>query len=78
MLITRIDSDSSLSGTDVRVNDIITAVNGVDISSMEDMIVELDKYKPDDRITVSVYRKNKESKDGKKFDVSVTLKADKD
>lgn len=78
VLITMIDSDSSLSGTDVRVNDIITAVNGVDISSMEDMIVELDKYKPDDRITVSVYRKNKESKDGKKFDVSVTLKADKD
>lgn len=76
VLITKINSDSAFVDTEAQVNDIITAVNGEEISSMEDLTVELKKYHPGDKISMTLYRKGKDGKNGSTFDISITLKAD--
>ena len=56
MVITKINPTSPLVHTDVKVQDIITAINGVRIKSAYEFIDELSKYKPGDTVTISFFR----------------------
>ncbi len=56
MVITKIKPNSPLVNTDVKVQDIITAINGVRIKSAYEFIDELSKYKPGDTVTISFFR----------------------
>ncbi len=77
MVITKVSPDGALKGIDVRVGDIITAVNGVRVKSSIQFIDELSKYKPDDVVTLSVFRAS-DSKTMRpySFEVDVTLLPD--
>lgn len=44
----------------ISLGDIIVAVNGVKISNSNDMILELEKFKPDDQVTVTIIRDEQE------------------
>ncbi len=77
MLVTKIDPKGSAADTDLKVNDIITGINDVKVKSSYDLIDELKKYKPGDKITLKIYRPvSDKSKKGYSFDVSVILKQD--
>lgn len=77
MLVTKIDPKGSAADTDLKVNDIITGINDVKVKSSYDLIDELKKYKPGDKITLKIYRPvSDKSKKGYSFDVSLILKQD--
>ena len=76
MKITKILSDSPLAKTKAKEDDIITAVDGVTISSAEEFVDELRKSGPGDTIRLTLYRPELLSDDGETFDVSVTLISD--
>lgn len=77
MLITKIDKNGPVGATSAKVNDIITEINGTKIESSSDLIEELKKYKPDETITLKLFRPavSKSSK-AYSFDIKVKLKAD--
>lgn len=77
MIVTKIDPKGSAADTDLKVNDIITRINDVKVKSSYELIDELKKYKPNDKITLRVYRpsQDKNSK-GYSFDVKIRLKKD--
>lgn len=68
-----IQDDSGFVGTDAKVNDIITAVDGTKISSLSELANELLNYSPGDTVTITIYRPS----DGSEFDVNVALLEDK-
>lgn len=70
-LIVAIDEDSAFQGTDAQVGDIITAVDGEEIASLDEMSNLLLKYAPGDEVTITLNR------NGKEFDVKITLLEDK-
>lgn len=70
-LIIAIDEDSAFQGTDAQVGDIITAVDGEEISSLDEMSNLLLKYAPGDEVTITLNR------NGTEFDVTITLLEDK-
>ena len=51
----------------IRTGDVLTKINGKDIKSSLGLTHELFKYKPGDKVTVTIFR------DNKTMDVSVTL-----
>ena len=74
MVVTRIDPTSPLYLSDVKEQDIITAVNGERVRSSAEFIDQMSKYKPGDTIVLTLFRaasgtNNKEYS----FDQSVTL-----
>ena len=77
MLVTKIDNNGPAASTELKSNDIITEINGIKVTSSVDLIDELKKYKPDDTVTLKVFRPstNKTAK-GYEFSVRITLKAD--
>lgn len=75
ILIVGFSSDSPFNGTDARVEDIITAFNGVEISSFSELYKELDKYKPGDEVTVTLYRQTTTGS-GLTLEVKIKLLAD--
>ncbi len=72
-MISEINEESSFTGTDAQPGDIITAVDGVTVSNLEDISNQLLKYAPGDKVTVTLYRLDGE----KSFDVEITLLEDK-
>ena len=56
ILISEIADDSPLKKTDIKENDIITAVDGIEITSFQDIYDILSDHKPGDKITLTVYR----------------------
>ncbi len=77
MLITKIDKSGPVAETNAKANDIITEINGVEVKSTYDVIDELKKYRPNDKISIKLFRpaKDKQSK-AYSFDISIRLKAD--
>ncbi len=78
MIISKIHSDSPLANTEVMANDIITAIDGKKVKSINEFIDMLKEYKPGDTVTLTIFRSSNSS--GKKattFDVDVILKEDK-
>lgn len=70
-MIIAIDENSAFSGTDAQVGDIITALDGESIASLDEMSNLLLKYAPGDEVTVTLNR------NGTEFDVTITLLEDK-
>lgn len=56
VIVGTIDPSGALAGTDIRENDIITAVDGQAISSFQDVYAILNQHQAGDKITLSVYR----------------------
>lgn len=77
IVISQLSADSDLVAQGVQVNDIITKVNGREITSFDDMYDELAKFKPGDKVTLSIYRGATGSSKTSTFDVQVTLLEDK-
>ena len=59
--------ERSFEGTQAIVGDIITAVDGTKVASVEDMIVHFNSKQPGDSVTLTVLR------DGETIEVNVTL-----
>ncbi len=77
MLVTKIDPKGSAASTQFKVNDIITQINGTEVKSSYELIDELKKYRPDDKIKLKIFRPAKEKgQKGYSFDIEVKLKAD--
>ena len=56
IVISDIDSTGSLAGTKIKKGDIITAIDGVEISTFQDIYAILNEHKPGDKLKISVYR----------------------
>ena len=54
--IDTISDDSPLKDTDIQEGDIITAVDGIEISSFQDVYDILSDHKAGDKITLKIYR----------------------
>lgn len=76
IMIDEFAEDSPFIGTDAKVNDIITAINGESIKNFTQLYSELAKYKPGQKITVTLFRANQSGTGGKSIDVQITLLAD--
>lgn len=76
IMIDEISEGSVFEGTDAKVDDIITGINGAEITTFSQLYSELEKYEPGQTVTVSLYRGNSSGSGGKTIEVDVTLTAD--
>ena len=56
ILITKISEGGPLDNTDILECDIITEINGKEVTSFRDVFKELENYKPGDKVTLTYYR----------------------
>ncbi len=56
ILITEISEGGPLDNTDIELFDIITEINGVEVTTFQEVFSELEKYKPGDEVTLTLYR----------------------
>ena len=75
-IIDSIDEDSAFSGTDAQKNDIITALDGTEVTGLQDITNILSTHAPGDRVTVTLYRQGMRGNEIT-FDVTITLLEDK-
>ncbi len=68
VLVQEVTADGSAEAAGIKKGDVIRKVNGVVVNSVSSLQEEIGKYRPGDKITVSVDRK------GDSKDISVTLK----
>ncbi len=54
--ISEIDKDSSFAGTQAQAGDIITAIDGQEVSSLDDITSLLSNYSPGDKVVITLYR----------------------
>lgn len=66
--VTDVSDDGAAKAAGIKAGDVITKVNGVAVSSGPEMVEQVARYKPGDKITVSYMRGGKEST------VNLTLK----
>lgn len=77
ILIDTFADDSPLPEKGVQKNDIITAIDGVKITSFSRFYTELAKYKPGDEVTLSIYRMpQRRGEEAQTFDIQIKLLAD--
>lgn len=76
LLIATIEDDSDLQNKGVRVGDIITEINGNEITEQSVLTVELEKHKPGDTVKLTIYRRST-SGSAKTFQVEITLMEDR-
>lgn len=75
--ITEIQDNSPLKGTKVKVGDIITKIDSKSITSFNELFNTLDDYNIGDKVTLTVYRVDKNSKsEGDTFTIDVVLIGD--
>lgn len=75
--ITEIQDDSPLKDTKVKVGDIITKIDNKSITSFNELFNTLDGYNIGDKVTLTVYRADKNSKSkGDTFTIDVVLIGD--
>ena len=76
-VISKITGTSSLNGTDARVGDLITAIDGVKIDGYGTLRSELAKHKAGDTVTISLLRLDSRTGNETTFTVKCTLKESK-
>lgn len=65
LLVMEVSDRSTAKELDLRANDVITAINGVETHSFAQLVEQLNKFRPGDQISVTYYRDNKkETKTG--------------
>ncbi len=75
IVIAKMDSDSSFSGTDVQAGDMIIAVDGEDMDKTDVLLNKIDDSKPGDTLKLTIAHVNNDYSVST-FDVTVTLKED--
>ena len=77
-VIMSIDSESAFSGTAAEDGDIITALDGEEVTGLSDISNLLLRYAPGDKVKITLYRMPSNSMaEGETFDVEITLLEDK-
>ena len=74
-LITDINADSAFAGTDAQAGDVIVAIDGEEVTKLEEISNLLLKYAPGDTVTVTLLRLDNTG--SATFDVEITLLEDK-
>lgn len=65
LLVRDVNDRSTAMELGLKENDVITAINGVEVQNFAQLVEQLSKYRPGDEITVTYYRNNKkETKTG--------------
>lgn len=78
ILIDEFTEDSPLPKQGVKKNDIITKIDGVEITGFSRFYTELAEHEPGDEVKLTIYRvPEKQGGEGKTFDVTVKLLEDK-
>lgn len=78
IIITEISEQSDLTNKNVRVGDIITKVNGKEITSFGYLYSELQNYRVGDVVTLTIYQPPKDRiSNGTYVDIDITLLSDK-
>lgn len=77
VIIASISDDSSLAGSDVKVGDMITSVNGKDMDSSDVLLDVIDNAKVGDELTLGICRVNSRTYEVTTFTVKVSLVEDK-
>lgn len=72
ILISTVSEGGPCDGTDLQVNDIITAIDDESVASFKDVYNILGEHKPGDEVVLSVYRMDT----NRTFEITVTLMAD--
>ncbi len=75
--IVTIDETGSLAGTEAKVGDIITAFDGKDVSSIEDIHRYLQNCAPGDEVQISLYRYSATRNNDLSFTITIKLVEDK-
>lgn len=70
--ISEINEESAFTGTEAKVGDVITAIDGEVVTGLTDISNLLARHAPGDKVTITLYRVN-----GGEFDVEATLLEDK-
>ena len=60
--VAQVGDESAAKAAGVQVGDIINNVNGVDVHSVTELQEQIGRYRPGDKITITVVRNNKEEK----------------
>ncbi len=77
IIIAEIHEDSDLASQGVKVGDIITKINGVNITGFDVLYSELTKYSVGDSVKLTVYRQATNTTNSSTFEVNVKLLEDK-
>lgn len=77
VIIRSISDDSDLKNKGVMEDDIITKINGKDVTSMDDIYDELANHVPGDTVTLTIYRSGNGMTKVSTFDVEIVLLEDK-
>ena len=77
IIVSEINKDSNLSASGVQVGDIITKINGVNVTSFDAFYSELYNHKPNETISLTIFRPSRTRTSSETFDVSVVLLEDK-
>ncbi len=67
-----ISEDCDVAAKDVQIGDIITAIDGTEVSSLNEIAAVINRKKPGDSVTLSIYRVEEDGS-VKTFDVGVML-----
>ncbi len=73
ILVQTISEDGPCDGTDLKLNDIITELDGTRIKSFSEIYEVLEGHKPGDEVKLKFYRYS----DGKEYETDITLQEDK-
>ncbi len=75
VVIAGVERGSDAAAKGVQANDIITKIDGVKINTINDIYTILEKHKPGDTVTLTIFRRPNGSPD-QNFEVTVTLYED--
>lgn len=73
LLVNSVESSSDAAAKGIQANDIITAINGISITTYNEFYAEESKYKAGDSVMLTVYRLSTK----KTFTASITLQEDR-
>ena len=59
LLVRDVNDRSTAKELELQENDVITAINGVEVHNFAQLVEQLNKFRPGDQITVTYYRNNK-------------------
>ncbi len=75
--IRSIDQNSELAGKDVKIGDIVTKIDGKDVTSFDDVSEIISAKKPGDKVELTIFRQaSKQGDAGRTFKVTITLLED--
>ena len=75
LIVQSVASDCDVSNTDLREGDLITEINGVDVTTIEDVTAFVQEMKPDDDVTIHVIRKKDDTEE--EYDFTFKLMNDR-